>query len=84
MDDNGNILARRYSKTNIYVKGAGSLPNEETAIGSEVMKSANQSLEMEKVMKVCFLAAFSEIKTQFPSNLRFSTWKNFNQTSIES
>lgn len=52
MDDNGNILARRYSKTNIYVKGAGSSPNEETAIGSEVMKSASQSLELEKVMKV--------------------------------
>jgi hypothetical protein len=53
MDDSGNILVRRYSKSNIYVKGAGASPSEETAIGSEVLKSPNQILEMEKVMKVC-------------------------------
>lgn len=52
MDDNGNILARRYSKSGIFVKGAGNSPNEETAIGSEIMKSPNQNLELEKVMKV--------------------------------
>lgn len=53
MDDNGNILVRRYSKSNVYVKGAGATPSEETAIGTEVLKSPNQTLEMEKVMKVC-------------------------------
>lgn len=52
MDDNGNILARRYSKSNIFVKGAGNTLNEETAIGSEVLKSPSQCLELEKVMKV--------------------------------
>lgn len=52
MDDSGNILARRYSKSNIYVKGTGSLSNEETSIGSEIVKSHNQALELEKVMKV--------------------------------
>lgn len=55
MDDNGNILARRYSKSNIFVKGAGNTLNEETAIGSEILKSPSQSLELEKVMKVILL-----------------------------
>lgn len=58
MDDNGNILARRYSKSGIFVKGAGNSPNEETAIGSEIMKSPNQNLELEKVMKVSCVVTF--------------------------
>jgi len=60
MDDNGNILARRYSKSNVFVRGTGNSPSEETAIGSEILKSPNHSLELEKVMKVithvCLLA----------------------------
>lgn len=52
MDDNGNILARRYSKSNIFVKGAGNSLSEETSIGNEVLKSPSQSLELEKIMKV--------------------------------
>jgi hypothetical protein len=52
MDDSGNILARRYSKSNIFVKGAGGSAGEETAIGSEILKSPNHTLELEKVMKV--------------------------------
>lgn len=54
MDDNGNILARRYSKSNIFVKGAGNSLNEETSISNEVMKAPNQTLELEKVMKVIY------------------------------
>ena len=52
MDDSGCILARRYSKSNIFVKGAGNSSNEETAIGNEILKTPNHTLEMEKVMKV--------------------------------
>lgn len=52
MDDAGNILVRRYSKSNVYVKSTAISPNEETAIGSEVLKSANQSIEHDKVVKV--------------------------------
>lgn len=52
MDDAGNILVRRYSKSNVYVKSTAISPNEETAIGTEVLKSPNQSLEHDKVMKV--------------------------------
>lgn len=52
MDDAGNILVRRYSKSNVYIKSTASLPNEETAIGSDVLKQPNQCLEIEKVYKV--------------------------------
>lgn len=52
MDNTGNILGRRYSKSNIFVKAASNSMNEETAIGSEIMKSPSQNLELEKVMKV--------------------------------
>lgn len=52
MDDAGNILVRRYSKSNVYIKSTSSLPNEETAIGSDVLKQPNQCLEIEKVYKV--------------------------------
>jgi hypothetical protein len=52
MDDAGNILIRRYSKSNIYVKSTASAPNEETAIGAEILKLPNQAVENEKIVKV--------------------------------
>lgn len=52
MDDNGNILVRRYSKSGIYVKSLESSSSDENAIGNEILKSPNQMLEFEKVMKV--------------------------------
>ena len=52
MDDAGNILVRRYAKSNVYVKSTASSANEETAIGSDVLKSPNQCLELDKVVKV--------------------------------
>lgn len=52
MDDAGNILVRRYSKSNVYAKSTASSLNEETAIGSEVLKSPNQSIDHDKVVKV--------------------------------
>lgn len=51
MDDNGNILARRYAKSGIFVKTVGN-PSEENAIGNEILKCQNFNLELEKVMKV--------------------------------
>lgn len=53
MDDAGNLLLRRYGKTNVYIKSTSSAPNEETAIGADVLKAPNQCLEIEKVYKVC-------------------------------
>jgi hypothetical protein len=55
MDDAGNILVRRYSKSNVFVKSTASSPNEETSIGSEILKAPNQCLEVEKVVKVSIL-----------------------------
>lgn len=52
MDDAGNILVRRYGKSNVFIKSTANAMNEETAIGSEVLKSPNQCLEIEKVYKV--------------------------------
>lgn len=51
MDDAGNILVRRYAKSNVFIKSTSNSA-EESAIGSDVMKMPNQSLEIEKVYKV--------------------------------
>lgn len=51
MDDSGNILARRYSKSGIFVKTVGA-PAEENAVGNEILKCQNFNLELEKVMTV--------------------------------
>lgn len=52
MDDAGNILIRRYSKANVYIKSTASAPNDETAIGADILKLPNQALESEKIVKV--------------------------------
>lgn len=52
MDDAGNILIRRYAKSNVYVKTTANSTNDESAIGSEVLKLPNQALESEKIVKV--------------------------------
>lgn len=59
MDDAGNILIRRYAKSNVYIKSTASGPNEETAIGADILKLPNMALESEKIVKVystyCYL-----------------------------
>lgn len=77
MDDNGNILARRYSKSNVFVKGTGST-NDETAIGSEILKSPSQCLEIEKVMKIFDMKKFQsnvnrELSRSYPDRRRLET-----------
>jgi hypothetical protein len=52
MDDAGNILIRRYSKGNVFVKSTASSPNEETAIGADILKLPNNAIESEKIVKV--------------------------------
>lgn len=52
MDDAGNILIRRYAKSNVFIKATSSAGNDETAIGADVLKQPNHSLEIEKVYKV--------------------------------
>lgn len=52
MDDAGNILIRRYSKSSVFVKSTAATSNEETAIGQDVVKLPGYSLEQEKIFKV--------------------------------
>ena len=50
MDDAGNILIKRISKSNVYIKYIGH--PDETSIGSEILKSPNHALEPGKAIKV--------------------------------
>jgi hypothetical protein len=50
MDDQGNILVKRVSKSNIYVKSTST--GDETSIGNDVLKQPNCALELEKPVKV--------------------------------
>lgn len=50
MDDAGNILIKRVSKCNVYIKNTGQ--DDENAIGSEILKLPNCALEPEKPVKV--------------------------------
>lgn len=52
MDDAGNILIRRYTKSNIYVKSTATNVGEETPIGSDILKLPNNCLENDKIFKV--------------------------------
>lgn len=52
MDDAGNILIKRVSKCNVYIKSTGQ--DDETAIGNEILKVPGCALEPEKPVKVCF------------------------------
>lgn len=78
MDESGNILVRRYSKSNIYVKGTGNLPTDETAIGNDIIKSSNQALEFEKVVKIFDMKKFQsnvnrELSRAYPDRRRLET-----------
>lgn len=75
MDDNGNILVRRYSKSNVYVKSTATNPNDESAIGPDVLKSSNLSLESEKIMKLFDMKRFQtninrELRQAYPDRKR--------------
>lgn len=52
MDDAGNILIRRYSKSSVFVKSTAATSNEETAIGQDILKLPGYALEQEKIFKV--------------------------------
>lgn len=51
MDDQGNILIKRVSKCNVYVKNTSN-NGEESSVGNEVLKLNNCALEMDKPVKV--------------------------------
>lgn len=57
MDDAGNILIKRVSKCNVYIKSTGQ--DDENAIGSEILKLPGCALEPEKPAKVSALILYS-------------------------
>jgi hypothetical protein len=60
MDDQGNILVKRVSKCNVFVKSTSA--GEETSIGNDVLKLPSCALEMEKPVKVRTRVALSDIR----------------------
>lgn len=65
MDDQGNILIKRVStKCKIFTKNTSPGGSEETSIGSEVLKSPNNSLEPDKPYKLFDMTKFSQNVTR--------------------
>ncbi|KAI8127685.1 Mothers against decapentaplegic like protein 2 [Lucilia cuprina] len=78
MDDAGNILIRRYAKSNVYVKSTASNQNEETSIGADILKLPNQALESEKIVKLFDMKKFQsnvnrELRRAYPDRRRLET-----------
>jgi len=74
MDDSGNILIKRVSKSNIYVKNTA----EETAVSNDILKLPNGLLEMDKPFKLFDMKKFQqnvnrEMKRQFPERNKLET-----------
>lgn len=75
MDDAGNILVRRYSRNNVYIKSTANSSKDETAIGNEILKLPNQTLEIEKISKLFDIKKFQsninrELKQAYPDRRR--------------
>ncbi|XP_069678538.1 uncharacterized protein exp isoform X2 [Periplaneta americana] len=73
MDDQGNILVKRVSKCNVYVKSTSTV--EETSIGNDVLKLPNCALEMEKPVKLFDMKKFQqnvnrELRRAYPDRRR--------------
>ncbi|XP_034243150.1 uncharacterized protein LOC117646377 isoform X2 [Thrips palmi] len=73
MDDQGNILVKRVSKCNVYVKSTAQ--GDETAIGNDVLKLPNCALELEKPVKLFDMKKFQqnvsrELRRAYPDRRR--------------
>lgn len=71
MDDSGNILVKRLSRSNIYVNST----KEENAVSSEVIKLSNGLLELEKPFKLFDMKKFQlnvnrELKRKNPERVK--------------
>ncbi|KOB73337.1 Uncharacterized protein OBRU01_10770, partial [Operophtera brumata] len=78
MDDAGNILIRRYSKSSVAVKSTSATSNEETAIGQDIVKLPGYSLEQEKIFKLFDMKKFQsnvnrELRRSYPDRRRLET-----------
>ncbi|KAF6213309.1 hypothetical protein GE061_011027 [Apolygus lucorum] len=73
MDDQGNILVKRVSKCNVYVKSTST--GEETSIGGDVLKLPNCALEPDKPVKLFDMKKFQanvsrELRRAYPDRRR--------------
>lgn len=73
MDDAGNVLIKRISKCNVYVKNTGQ--DDENAIGNEVLKLPGCALEPEKPFKLFDMKKFQsnvnrELRRAYPDRRR--------------
>jgi hypothetical protein len=60
MDDQGNVLIKRLSKSQVFVKVN---PNEDNSVAQEITRLPNGSLEPEKPVKVSIYLLFNFIHT---------------------
>lgn len=75
MDDAGNVLIRRYSRSNVYIKNTTSSPKDETSVSSDILKLPNQALETDKIGKLFDAKKFQsnihrELKQAYPDRRR--------------
>ncbi|GLG95026.1 Mothers against decapentaplegic 2 [Gryllus bimaculatus] len=75
MDDQGNILVKRVSKSNVYVKSTAAGPGDETSIGNEILKMPGCALEMDKPVKLFDMKKFQqnvsrELRRAYPDRRR--------------
>lgn len=73
MDDAGNILIKRVSKSNVYIKNTGQ--DDENAIGNEILKLPGNALELEKPVKLFDMRKFQsnvnrELRRAYPDRRR--------------
>lgn len=73
MDDAGNILIKRVSKCNVYIKSTGQ--DDENAIGNEILKMPGSALEPEKPVKLFDMKKFQsnvnrELRRAYPDRRR--------------
>lgn len=73
MDDAGNILIKRVSKCNVYIKNTGQ--DDENAIGNEILKLPGNALEPEKPVKLFDMRKFQsnvnrELRRAYPDRRR--------------
>lgn len=76
MDEAGNILIRRYSKCNVFIKSTATNLGEETSTGSDILKLPNNCLENDKIFKVSEIA-ISEKNSIFDQIINQSNNSNY-------
>ena len=60
MDETGNILIKRFSDRNVFVKNT--LDDEGSAISNDILKMPQGSIEMERPMKLFDMKKFQQVQ----------------------